>query len=68
MGKTFRNVRDESRKGIKNKTATRLEKAIEKYKKHIYNDASPVNEDADDDVFDDNIDDESNHTRFIQRK
>ena len=68
MGKTFRNVRDESRKGIKNKTATRLEKAIEKYKKHIYNNASPVNEDADDDVFDDNIDDESNHTRFIQRK
>ena len=68
MGKTFRNVRDESRKGTKNKTATMLEKAIEKYKKHIYNNASPVNEDADDDVFDDNIDDESNHTRFIQRK
>lgn len=67
MGKTFRNLRDESRRG-KNKTATRLEKAIEKYKKHIYNDASPVNEDAEDDEFDDNIDDESNHTRFIQRK
>ena len=68
MGKTFRNVRDESRKGNRNKTATRLEKAIEKYKKHIYNIASPVNEDADDNEFDDNIDDESNHTRFIQRK
>jgi hypothetical protein len=67
MGKTFRNMRDEVR-GRKNKTATRLEKAIEKYKKHIYNDASPVNEDADDNEFDDNIDDESNHTRFIQRK
>jgi hypothetical protein len=60
-------MRDEVR-GRKNKTATRLEKAIEKYKKHIYNDASPVNEDADDNEFDDNIDDESNHTRFIQRK
>ena len=68
MGKTFRNMRDESRTRGKNKMVNREEKAIEKYKKHIYNDASPVNEDADDDVFDDNIDDESNHTRFIQRK
>jgi len=67
MGKTFRNMRDESR-GRKNKTATRAEKSIEKHKKHIYNKASPVNEDADYDEFDDNIDDESNHTRFIQRK
>lgn len=66
MGKTFRNLRDESRRG-KNKTATRLEKAIEKYKKHIYNVASPVNEDAEDDDFDDNIDD-GNYTRPIQRK
>lgn len=67
MGKTFRNVRDESRRGSKNKTATRLEKAIEKYKKHIYNVASSVNEDAEDDDFDDNIDD-GNYTRPIQRK
>ena len=68
MGKTFRNMRDESRMRGKNKMVNREEKTIEKYKKHIYNEASPVNEDADDDVFDDDINDESNHTRFIQRK
>jgi len=68
MGKTFRNVRDESRRGSKNKTATRLEKAIEKYKKHIYNKASTVNEDADYDDFDDIEYYETNYTQPIQRK
>ena len=67
MGKTFRNLRDESRRG-KNKTATRLEKAIEKYKKHIYNVASTVNEDADYYEDDDNLDNESDYIQPIQRK
>jgi len=46
----------------------RAEKTIEKYKKHIYNKASPVNEDADYDDDDDNLDYESNNTQPIQRK
>lgn len=66
MGKTFRNFRDENR-GHKNKTATREEKLIDKHRKFIYNKASPVNEDAEDDDFDDNLDNESNHTQPIQR-
>jgi hypothetical protein len=68
MGKTFRNIRDENRGSRRNKTATRLEKAIEKYKKHIYNVASPVNEDADDYYDDDDNIDDGNYTRPIQRK
>ena len=68
MGKTLRNMRDESRMRGKNKMVNREEKTIEKYKKHIYNKASPVNEDADYDDDDDNLDYESNNTQPIQRK
>jgi len=70
MGKTFRNIRDENRSSRgKNKTATREEKSIDKYRKLIYNKASPVNEDAEYDAFDeDTFDNETNHTQFIQRK
>ena len=68
MGKTFRNMRDESRMRGKNKMVNREEKAIEKYKKHIYNKASPVSEDADYDEDDDNLDYESNNIQPIQRK
>ena len=68
MGKTFRNIRDENR-SRRPKTANWEEKSIEKHRKHIYNVASPVNEDAEYDEFDDdNFDDETNHTQFIQRK
>jgi len=66
MGKTFRKLREEGR-GHKNKTATREEKAIDKYKKHIYNSVS--SEDDDDDYdFDDSEHYESNHTKSIHRK
>lgn len=68
MGKTFRNMRDESRTRGKNKMVNREEKAIEKYKKHIYNKASTVNEDADYDEDDDTLDYESNYIQPIQRK
>jgi NAD-dependent DNA ligase len=68
MGKTFRNMRDESRTRGKNKMVNREEKAIEKYKKHIYNKASTVIEDADYDDDDDNLDYESNYIQPIQRK
>lgn len=67
MGKTFRNIRDENR-GRKPKTVTREEKSIEKHRKHIYNKASTVIEDAEYDEFDEDLYDETNHTQFIQRK
>lgn len=65
MGKTFRKLREEGR-GQKNKTATREEKTIDKYKKYIYNNISSEDGDLDDD-FDDNYY-ETNHTEIIQRK
>jgi hypothetical protein len=68
MGKTFRNMRDESRSRGKNKMVNREEKTIEKYKKSIYNKASTVNEDADYDEDDDNLNYESNNIQPIQRK
>ena len=67
MGKTFKNFRNDLREDStrgRPKTATRLEKAIEKYKKSIYN----MQEDLDDDDFDDDYNYESNDKRVIHRK
>jgi hypothetical protein len=61
-------MRDESRSRGKNKMVNREEKTIEKYKKSIYNKASTVNEDADYDEDDDNLNYESNNIQPIQRK
>ena len=65
MGKTFRNFRDENRSQSRgNRPVTRLQKAIDKYKKHIYTEAS-LKEDLDDDFDEEVLDNASNH---IQRK
>lgn len=62
MGKTFRNFRDENRN--QGRPVTRLQKAIDKYKKHIYTEAS-LKEDLDHDFDEAALDNASNH---IQRK
>jgi hypothetical protein len=71
MGKTFKNIRRETRDDNygKSKTVNREDKTFDKYKKSIYNIAS-LEEFRDDlyDEFDDNTDHESNHTKSIHRK
>lgn len=70
MGKTFRNIREDGRrenKLVKNILVNRTKKPIDKYKKSIYNSISSGDDDLDYDL-DDNSDNESNHTKFIQRK
>lgn len=66
MGKTFKNfrndLRDDSTRQGRPKTATRLEKSIEKYKKSIYN---SIHEDLDDEEFDDK---ENYESKTIHRK
>jgi hypothetical protein len=70
MGKTFRNIREDGRrenKLVKNILANRGKNPIDKYKKSIYNSISSEDDDLDYE-FDEPSDNESNHTKSIQRK
>lgn len=68
MGKTFKNfrrdLRDDYTEQYRPRTATRLEKAIEKYKKSIYTMQADLDYDFDEEV----LDNESNNIQRLYKE